>query len=307
MKSRSFTTELKFTQTPVHSISLRSLYMPIIGINSATLYGILSDFAYLNRNSRSYDSFSVVMDMMQISSSELEVSLKKLEAVGLVRTFERTDESKYIIVINEPLSPEAFRKNSFLYKQAISKIGELAYEKVEFSTKEVILNKDDFKEVSAKYQDFFTLQTPEVVNISTTQDIPLIDVKSTEEAIKALNALQFIKFLANENATPTQLAMIQRITQLGLSNASINLIVNYVFNVNGKIVSAHIEKVANDLVSKEVRSFEDVQAELTSAEKSKKTSVFEAQPVSVFSSDKAETTQDIPSWDEIFSSLGGEL
>ena len=307
MKNKSFTTELKYVSTPVHSVSLNMLYTPIIGLESTILYSLLKDFSYLNRNSRTYDTFEALMSIMQVNSMDFEIAMKKLEAVGLIRTFERSDETKYIIVLNEPLSPEAFRKNSFLYKQVVAKIGEIAYEKVEFSTKEATLSKDDFKEVTTKYQDIFAFEAPQENQIKTTQEIPLMNLKSTEEAIMALNSLQFIKYLANENATPTQQGLIQRMMQLGLSNPSLNEIINYVFNANGKIVSAHIEKIALDLSSKDIKMHKDIKEELQAAEKSKKSSVFDFDGTTVVVNKQSEVMQDAPSWDEIFSSLGGEL
>lgn len=311
MKDRSFTTEIKHNPNQNNDIALRTLYMPIIGVIPATLYSLLKDFHAMNKESRTYDPISSLIDALQISISELEVALRKLEAVGLLRTFLRTDETKCIFMINEPLNPESFRKNSFLYKQAIEKIGEIAFEKVEFATKQVSLSKDDFAEVTAKYQDIFTFETQkEVSKTSSTQEIPLIKFESVEEAINGLNCFQFMRFLTNELVSPTQQATLQRIMQLGFANPSINLIINYVFNVNGKIVSAHIETIANDLASKKVKGFEEVKIELNSAQKSKQSSIstFELEsPVANSQSASSKKNEDAPSWDEIFNSLGGEL
>lgn len=309
MKDRSFTTEIKHVFNPMHDVALRTLYMPIIGSISTTLYSLLKDFHLLNKNSRTYDPIVSLLDILQVSISELEIAFKKLEAVGLIRTFLRNDGTKYIFIINEPLMPETFRKNSFLYKQAIAKIGEIAFEKVEFAAKETGLSKDDFAEVTTKYQDIFSFSTEPVESKETiTQEIPLVKFESVEQAIKGLNAFQFVKFLANESLSPVQQAMIQRIQQNGFANPSINLIANYVFNVNGKIVSAHIEKIANDFANKAIKGFDEIAIELEKAYKSKNSSVFDVENTKVSSSVKSENEDDkLPSWDEIFSSLGGEL
>ncbi len=282
--------------------------MPIVGVIPSTLYSLLKDFHTLNKDSRTYDPISSLLDVLQIGVSELETAFKKLEAVGLVRTFLRSDESKYIFMINEPLLPEAFRKNSFLYKQAIDKIGEIAFEKVEFASKHSGLSKDDFAEVTTKYQDIFIFETKSPdFRQQSTQEIPLVKFESIDDAINGLNSFQFMKFLTNENVSPTQQTMLQRILQLGLSNPSVNLVTNYVFNVNGKVVSAHIEKIANDLTAKQIKGFDEIRTELAAAEKSKHSSVLDIEMTKVSSSVKNDETKAAPSWDEIFTSLGGEL
>lgn len=299
MGQMMFITETKNQLTQKHHLALRNLYLPIIGMEATTLYSILNDYNFMNKNNPSYMKLEDIAKTMRISLTELLVAKTKLEAVGLVRTFEKSDNTHFIFVLNAPLDPVAFKKNVTLYSQAIKQIGDLIFERVYFSTKELMVKKDDFNEVTVKYHDVFEV----VADNQTTLEIPVVKFKNKQEAIKGLTTPQFVKFITSEKVSPTQLALFQRLQNSGLSSWSINEIVDYSFEINGKVVSAHIEAIANDLISKSITNPEDIRTEMTNAKSGAKPTESNISQPQV---DVSSKTDDM-AWNDIFESLGGEL
>lgn len=175
------------------------------------------------------------------------------------------------------------------------------FERIEFSTKEKELSKDDFAEVSIKYQDMFEMDLPKKEKIQSTLEMNIPSVKSKEEAISGLTSAQFVHFLTGVKVSPTQLATINQIQNYGFSSKSINLVIDYSYEVNGSIVSAHIKKIAQDMITKDIKDASSVEAELDAARASRK---------SLIKAEKAIVLDDVNSsenWDDLFKSLGGDF
>lgn len=299
MKRTQFVTELKSIIGEKDFLTLRTLYTPVIGKDAVMLYSLLFDYYNLSKTNTSFYSFNDLAITLGLSEEELFIERKKLEAVGLVRTFERADNVNYIIRLNQPLNPTQFRGNVLLYKAAVAKIGELMFERIEFSTKVKELSKDDYSEVTVKYQDMFAMELPVVNDIQSTMEVALPTVKSREEAINGLTSTQFVNFLTGVKVTPSQLATLQQIQNTGLSSKSVNLIIDYSFEINGSIVSAHVRKIAQDMLSKDLKDAASVEAELEAARAAKKTSIKTNSITSLEESASAEN------WDDLFKNLGG--
>jgi replication initiation and membrane attachment protein len=150
-----------------------------------------------------------------------------------------------------------------LYKKLISKVGEQLFEKIHFNFKIPILLKDEYKDITLKYQEVFDIENN--FNENNTLETPLYNYDSIEEAIQKLNSLQFINYLTEKKPSPSQINMINRINIQNFNHFSLNLILNYSFEKNGKIVNAFVEKIANDFISRNIFSFEEVEKELENA------------------------------------------
>lgn len=299
MRRTEFTTELKNNLDEKDFLILRTLYTPVIGKDAVMLYSLLFDYYNLSKNNGSFYSFNDLAITLGLSEEDLILERRKLEAVGLVRTFEKADNIHFIIKLNQPLSASQFRNNVLLYKSAISKIGELMFERIEFSTKFKELAKDDFSEVSVKYQDMFSMEMPVENNISSTLEIALPSVKSKEEGISGLTAPQFVYYLTGNKVSPSQLTTIQQIQNNGFSSKSINLIIDYSFEINDSIVSAHIRTIANDMLKKDIKDAKEIENELNAARASRKT-VIKAERVT-----ELENADSNENWEDLFKNLGG--
>lgn len=287
-------------------ISLRSLYTPVIGKEAVFLYTLLNDYHFINRSSMEYIPFVDLATTMQTTESALLLERKKLEAVGLIRTYEKADNKHLIIKINKPLSPSMFRKNSLLYKEAVKKVGDLIIERVEFAIKENEFSKDEFKEVTTKFQDIFSLNIKE--DITNTLEMALPSNQTKEEAIAGLTFAQFVFFLTGQKISPSQLSVISAIQNLGLSNKSINLIIDYSFNKNNRIVANHIKAIAEDLVQKGITSSSKIYKELNFIKKSIQTEqeqVIAVQNASDGVQDSTANNRTVEEWEDLFNALGG--
>ncbi len=301
MSKIRFITELKNTLTHEDNIIIRNLYTPIIGVNSTTLYSILNDYNYINKKTPTYNDFDDIAKTMNIDFEELIESKNKLEAVGLLRTFERNDSTSFLFLINPPLMPADFKKNKMLTKNCMDQVGEIIFNRFFFAVKHQEIIKNDFKEVTIKYQDLFNLFEP---NTQNTLEIPLIKYRNRDEAIKGLTSSQFVKFLTSDIVTPSQLNLIQRLQSSGLDSWSINEIIAYTFESNGKFVSNHIEKIANDMISKGITSPHKIAKELEAARKHQSKNHYDVEEIHQKNSPEDHTEL---SWNDIFETLGGEL
>lgn len=299
MRRTQFMTELKANIGEMDFLTLRTLYTPVIGKDAVMLYSLLFDYYNLSKNNGSFYSFNDLAITLELSEEALIMERKKLEAVGLIRTFEKADNIHFIIRINQPLSPAQFRGNALLYKSAVAKLGELMFERIEFSTKVKELSKDDFAEVSVKYQDMFSMELPAVKSMESTMEMALPSIKSKEEAISGLTSAQFVYFLTGNKVSPSQLTTLQQIQNFGFSSKSINLIVDYSFEINDTIVSAHIRTIAKDLLSKDIKDAQSVQNELEAAKASRKSTI-KAEKVA-----ELESAQINENWEDLFKNLGG--
>lgn len=267
-----FIVENKNDIYPKHLVFLRIQYTPIIGSQAICLYQLLLDYSVISNNKLGFSSFFELSAILQISKNDLIQERKKLEAVGLIRVFEKADNKHFIIKINLPLAPNEFRQNSLLFKETISKIGELVFEKLSFAFKPDEYLKDEYLEITQKYQDLFKLKY-KITNKENqnTHTIALPSAKNVDEAIKSLNAQQFLNYLTGKLISEFQLRTIQRLTALGFSSQSLNLIIHYSFQVNhSKIVANHINAIAMDMFQKNIISTSSLKLELENAIKSKK-------------------------------------
>ena len=138
--------------------SLFDLYQPIIGARAASLY-----FTLLTQK-KSPDGGSIfrteqLLKSMQLSSGEFISARHYLEAVGLIRTYECTQEDVryYIYVIYSPKSPKAFFDDVLFSGLLIQSVGEKEAKKLANKWKVNLTIPEDYNEVSASFVDVYNL------------------------------------------------------------------------------------------------------------------------------------------------------
>ncbi|MDR2828473.1 MAG: hypothetical protein LBV51_03540 [Acholeplasmatales bacterium] len=98
----------EFNTYDILELNLTLLYLPVIEKDSYSLYNLLlslkNDFLY---------SYSFLLDVLKVRLEEIKVSIKKLEAYGLIKTYESNSEILYRL--NEPLGIKDFFNNPILY------------------------------------------------------------------------------------------------------------------------------------------------------------------------------------------------
>ena len=138
--------------------SLLELYQPIIGAKAASLYLTLST------QKKSPDGGSIfntnqLLRSMQLTSAEFIEARHYLEAVGLIRTYEASQEDVrcYIYVIYSPKSPKAFFEDVLFSGLLIQSVGEKEAKKLANKWKVNLNIPEEYHEVSASFVDVYKL------------------------------------------------------------------------------------------------------------------------------------------------------
>lgn len=247
-----------------HLFLIRKLYLPIIGPVSYTFYTFLLDLTQDQKLlNKPFFYLKDSLNSLNISEHDFFASKKILEATGLLRTyFCRTSKNFYLVIL-KPLNFEKFNKNKFLKFQLIKKIGDVEFENLYLKLKTSSWNKENLEETSVKFSDIFDIKEQEKINISTAE-MDFNKNISLDEAIVSLPSILFIKYLTKKTANLNEINLINFCSKLGFMDSSINLIINYSFIKNSKIVVNFIKKIASDFAEKNLLRFEDIKFEFNS-------------------------------------------
>lgn len=135
---------------------LVELYQPIIGSSATILYLTLLKQKRHEDDEVTYSTQKLV-NAMQCDPNTLLASRHYLEAVGLLRSYEKSNESGryFIYVLYAPKSPKDFFDDVLFKGLLIQAIGEKEAKKLAFTYKVNLTIEEDFKEVSASFVDVF--------------------------------------------------------------------------------------------------------------------------------------------------------
>lgn len=142
---------------------LSRLYLPLMGYDSVALYTFLNNY-------EDEISVRVVLDYFHFDTSgNLEFSLNKLEALGLVKRYKNNRTNEYLLEFVKPLSKNAFMKDSFLSNLLIKNIGEVEYNKLKETTKTL----KGFTEETKSYDEVFKIKnkTIKITNVEVPNEI----------------------------------------------------------------------------------------------------------------------------------------
>ena len=135
---------------------LVELYQPIIGANATILYLTLLKQKRNEDEEGTYSSQALI-NMMQVNPNQIISSRHYLEAVGLLRTYEKTSDSGryFIYVLYAPKSPKDFFDDVLFKGLLIQSVGEKQAKKLAFTYKVNLVVEEDFKEISASFVDVY--------------------------------------------------------------------------------------------------------------------------------------------------------
>ncbi|MED3622703.1 replication initiation and membrane attachment family protein [Neobacillus thermocopriae] len=143
---------------------LTFLYQPLIGSTCFSLYMTLWSEVEENRLWAESSTHHLLMNLLGLNLKEIYEARLKLEGIGLLKTYVKTDDSErsFIYELQPPLSPEKFfldgMLNIFLYR----KIGKNHFARLKrFFSDQAIPKNGDYSEVTRAFQDVFSSATPE--------------------------------------------------------------------------------------------------------------------------------------------------
>lgn len=146
---------------------LSQMYLPIIGIDSFSLY------LFLNNSEDNEKTVRNVLDNLHFSNvGILEYAFNKLEGIGLVKKLVHKSKG-FMYVFQTPLDKESFISNAILSNVLYQSIGEVEYKKM-------IVDKDykGYKDDTKSFDEVFSLKDSNSgLNISSIIDDTPKDIK----------------------------------------------------------------------------------------------------------------------------------
>ena len=156
-------TYVVINKTLMHSSDrkiLIMLYQPIIGNNAISLYFTL--WSYLDKSEIISFNWTHhhLMSSMQMNMIDIIMSLEKLEAIGLVKTYLKEGEvNNYVYELYSPLSASEFLKNPILATTLYNNIGQIEYKKILEYNKLPTIDLKDYKNITTLFADVFEVQS----------------------------------------------------------------------------------------------------------------------------------------------------
>ena len=162
---------------------LAQMYLPIIGIDSFSLYSLL--FTLNDNNQYAYKK---LIDALNFNSLNfLEKAFNKLEAVSLIESY-YNEQKGYLYVLKTPLSTTSFLQNTLLSSFLTSQIGEI--EVMKFKSENEKVNIKTYKNISKAFDDVY-----EVTNRNIENSFNKILKIKTKQSLKVINpAFDYIFF-----------------------------------------------------------------------------------------------------------------
>ncbi len=143
---------------------LNLLYQPLIGKDAKSLYETL--FSLIERNGyRSELIFSEgISTITGLTIEEIDLSLKKLEAIGLIDTYLKND--LYILLLKQPLAPSLFLEDSIFGTYLHSEVGDTIFQVLVDHFKIDKFDRRGYKNVSATFDEIFETRDLADININ---------------------------------------------------------------------------------------------------------------------------------------------
>lgn len=189
-----------------HSQSLTHLYQPLIGMQAVMLYETLLNDLPL-QNKASLQTHHTLMNYLDIPLNEIYDARLKLEAIGLLKTYENKQEQQryFIYELISPLSPNEFFDHVILSELLHHHIGRSKYRTLQdYFGRHQVYQKG--KEITVSFQDVFQTFTPTAEeSIQMTKEdearesiVPTVDFEWLELSLSR-QMIQADKVLTNKN------------------------------------------------------------------------------------------------------------
>lgn len=161
-----FTVTTNYISTHLTDDVLKTLYTPLIGVECIGVYQFLSQFLNdYNQVSNHYTHY-IILSEMKMNLSHFEVLRKRLEAIGLLKTYMRIDDEnqKFIYKLISPVMPAQFFNDPMLSVFLYQQVGKHRYQMLKSRYFTNNIDYDGYQDISSKYMDVFgTPKSPEPI------------------------------------------------------------------------------------------------------------------------------------------------
>jgi len=186
-----------------YQLSLSHLYQPLIGMQATMLYQTFLNESMLGKS----DITQTHHTLMNYLNSSLDVIYKerlKLEAIGLLKTFEAIEEQQKIFtyVLRSPFSPEHFFQDPMLSQLLYHHVGTKMFEKI----KELLTKQNgkvaSGKDITARFSDVFETFNKEKLD-SRTMNSNFQTVADEVDSAKEVN-FSWLETVLKQRMIPSQ-------------------------------------------------------------------------------------------------------
>ncbi|WP_339020612.1 DnaD domain protein [Spiroplasma endosymbiont of Atherix ibis] len=175
------------------------LYQPIIGSKAVSLYFTLINESYIISEFKTITlSNTRLSKITGISKNILSKYLKKLEALGLLRTLENKSKNTIIFNIYSPLEPVEFFNNKVFNSALLSKVKKEDYELIRFTFRDEgeLTLESGYKDTSSKFIEVFG----EIEELKTNETVMIkAKPKRTNALLKGLDYASLLNALEKED------------------------------------------------------------------------------------------------------------
>lgn len=133
------------------------LYQPIIGFTATSLYFTLVDD--LDKREILSDELTHhhLMSTMQLKLDDIVIARKKLEAVGLLKTYYKKDHvNSYVYLIYSPISANDFLNHPVLNIVLYNNLGKKEYDRIVDYFKIPKVSVKDYEDITSSFSEVFT-------------------------------------------------------------------------------------------------------------------------------------------------------
>jgi len=188
------------------------LYQPIVGSLAISLYFTL--WSDLNKDSDNYTHHHL-MNVMNLRLDEIVASRKKIEAIGLLKTYINKENNSYIYELYSPLTPSDFFINPILASSLLSTVAKKEYQELVNYYKIKKINTLDLENITTHFSDIFMMS-------NKLEDVTEKDVRTKEKLdliVDDVLDFSFIltsisKIFNEKSLTPSLRKLINRLAYL---------------------------------------------------------------------------------------------
>lgn len=215
---------------------ITSLYLPVIGSDAAMLYFMLwSDLDNSEIISSEY-SHQKLVSALRMTIGEVQASLDKLEAIGLIKAFIKEGNiNNYIYELFSPVSASEFFSHPILNVTLYSNIGKREYDNLIRTFKVPRLNTSNYTEITKSFNEVF-----ESVSM-TSYDLSLEDIRKYNKLKLNINSNFDFNFLIS--SMPKNMD-VKKIFNKDIKELIINL--SFIYDIDAIKMSNLIKVSLND-------------------------------------------------------------
>ncbi len=133
---------------------IMDLYLPIIGHDASFLYLFFMNQIQKNEVKGDYES---LISKTLFSKQDFLLAKQNLESIGLLNTYEKSEDQSLLFILNDPETPKNFFNNLLLKGLFISSSSEESYKEVLKRYSAEITTKG-YKDVGATFNDSYQLE-----------------------------------------------------------------------------------------------------------------------------------------------------